>query len=145
MAEEQKLNNKCAMVEQKNAKAVRKGIVTSRGGQRAPLARMHSKLHQTPTTPCLNLASPSWCTSHCVVVEAVPSAKISALPIEPHTLVAALCLRLDSSSSLPDQTATPRHCRQEMSPAAAMTKQEIKLRVKYAVSIIPRPSCQSGR
>jgi hypothetical protein len=36
--------------------------------QRAPLARMHSKLHQPPTTPCLYLASPAWCTSHFVVV-----------------------------------------------------------------------------
>jgi hypothetical protein len=27
--------------------------------QRAPLARMHSKLHQPPTTPCLYLASPA--------------------------------------------------------------------------------------
>jgi hypothetical protein len=35
---------------------------------RAPLARMHSKPHQPsaarpPTTPCLYLASPAWCTS----------------------------------------------------------------------------------
>jgi hypothetical protein len=51
-----------------------KGIVPFRGGgsaaarQRASLARMHSKLHQPPTTPCLYLASPAWCTSHFVVV-----------------------------------------------------------------------------
>jgi hypothetical protein len=35
--------------------------------QRAPLARMHSKPHQPPTTPCLYLASPARCTSHFVV------------------------------------------------------------------------------
>jgi hypothetical protein len=36
--------------------------------QRAPLARMHSKLHQPPTTSCLYLASPARCTSRFVVV-----------------------------------------------------------------------------
>jgi hypothetical protein len=30
------------------------------GAVRAPLARVHSKLHQPPTTPCLSLASPAW-------------------------------------------------------------------------------------
>jgi hypothetical protein len=46
-------------------------------------------LSRQPSPPCmyLYLASPARCTS-------VPSAKISALPIEPHALVAALCLRL---------------------------------------------------
>jgi hypothetical protein len=34
----------------------------------AAVGRMHSKLHQPPTTPCLYLASPAWCTSHFVVV-----------------------------------------------------------------------------
>jgi hypothetical protein len=42
-------------------------------------SRMHSKPHQPPTTPCLYLANPARCTSHFVVVWAVPSAKISAL------------------------------------------------------------------
>jgi hypothetical protein len=47
-----------------------KGAAPFRGGgsaaarQRAPLARVQSKLHQPPTTPCMYLASPAWCTSH---------------------------------------------------------------------------------
>jgi hypothetical protein len=67
--------------------------------QRAPRARMQSKLHQPPTTPCLYLAHLARCMSHFVVVQAAPSAKISALPIEPHTLVVAICLRLAVSIS----------------------------------------------
>jgi hypothetical protein len=39
--------------------------------QRAPLARMRSKLHQPPTTPCMYLASPAQCTSHFVLCRCV--------------------------------------------------------------------------
>jgi hypothetical protein len=48
------------------------GVVPFCGGsaaarQRAP-PRMHSKPYQPPTTPCLYLVSPAWCTSYFVVV-----------------------------------------------------------------------------
>jgi hypothetical protein len=46
------------------------------------------------TTSCLCLTSSARRTSHFAVVQAVSSAKTSAFPIELHTLVAALCLRL---------------------------------------------------
>jgi hypothetical protein len=89
-------------------------LCKARGGgsaarQRAPLARTcgpSSKPHQPPTTPCLYLAS------LCVVCGARPTLSLcelhplsatplSALPIEPHTLVVALCLRLAVSISIP--------------------------------------------
>jgi hypothetical protein len=40
-------------------------------------ARMHSKFHQPPTTPCLYLTSPAWCTSRS------PARAPRALPTRP--------------------------------------------------------------
>jgi hypothetical protein len=105
---------------------------------------VHSKPHRPPATPSLYLASPARCTSHLIVVRAVPSAKISALPIEPHTLVVALCLRLFQSvcwarTSLPVCCCCqPAHhvpkgrpcCAPHRRPAAACSQSVAGLRLR---------------
>jgi hypothetical protein len=64
----------------------------SRKKEREEERNMHSKLHQPPTTPCQYLASPAWCP-----LRKSPRSR----PIEPHTLVVALCLRLGSGKPRP--------------------------------------------
>jgi hypothetical protein len=84
-----------------------KGRAPFRGGgsaaarQRAPLARMHSKLHHLPTTPCLYLASPQSSGVHvplCGCMTLCPLRKSPRFQSDPTpcrcALPVARCLRL---------------------------------------------------
>jgi hypothetical protein len=82
-----------------------KGVVPFRGGGSAlhsPACNPSSISRPPRPVPCMHLSGQSsgrGARRHFVVVQAAPSAKISALPIEPHALVVALCLRLAVSIS----------------------------------------------